>query len=226
MTGEQKIDWVMRMDKVRREGGMRKHGLNSGERQVSETIGRIRNDHTSRYYWAKSKLKQDDVVLDAMCGIGYGSYIMANSMIPSLIVAFDDDMETIAYAKKWYKHERIDYWLSDYSKMTLQDKMFDKVVCFEGIEHIDGYHGLLTMFYQCLKDDGVLLLSTPNGDVLPHDPVKNWDHKQHFKAEELQLIMESCGFKVDKWLSQEHKHSLKMDENLKGKFMLCEARKV
>jgi cyclopropane fatty-acyl-phospholipid synthase-like methyltransferase len=205
--------------------GRKPMALRSGERQVWETIGRVRNDHTARYYWAKSKLNKGDAVLDAMCGIGYGSFIMATSLIPKIVVAFDCDEETIDYAKKYYADRRIEFWCHDYKDMQFEEKVFDKIVCFEGIEHIDEPRFLLSEFHKYLKDDGTLLLSTPNGRVLPRDPVKHPEHKFHYTPEEFGKDLDECGFQVVQWLSQHNKHSLKMNQDLEGKFMLATARK-
>jgi 2-polyprenyl-3-methyl-5-hydroxy-6-metoxy-1,4-benzoquinol methylase len=222
MDTAQKIAWVLHKSKLR-EMVM---SLRSGERQVWETLGRIRPDHTSRYYWAKSKLSKDDAVLDAMCGVGYGSYVMATSLIPKVVVAFDIDEETIEYAKKYYKDPRIEFWCHTYEEMAYEDKSFDKIVCFEGIEHIEEPRKLLHIFHRCLKDDGKLLLSTPNGAKLLRDPIKHPEHKFHYLPEELESDLNVCGFKVDQWLSQHSKLSTRMNQDLEGIFMLAEVRKI
>ncbi|MGH7410111.1 MAG: methyltransferase domain-containing protein, partial [Candidatus Methylomirabilis sp.] len=36
------------------------------------------------------------------------------------------------------------------------------VACLEGLEHIENYHHALREFYRILKQDGILLISTPN----------------------------------------------------------------
>ncbi len=200
--------------------------LLSGERQVSNNITSIRRDHTSRYYWANSFIRKGDCVLDACCGIGYGSFIIATTNLPKLIVSFDCDKETIKYAKNWYQLPNIEYQCCDAEEMLFKESTFNKIVCFEGIEHVEDPLSLLINFNIALKNDGLLLLSTPNGRVLPHDSVKFPEHKLHYTPELLGEHLDIAGFKIDKWLSQAHKMSVVMDNNLDGRFMLCVASKL
>jgi 2-polyprenyl-3-methyl-5-hydroxy-6-metoxy-1,4-benzoquinol methylase len=199
--------------------------LMSGERQVFEKLHKIRHDHTARYYWTKKFIKRGDVVLDALCGVGYGSYIMGETLLPKLIVAYDGDEETIEYAKKHYQLPNIQFSCHDYEEMKWHPKIFDEVVCFEGIEHVEKPDILLSEFHIGLKDDGYLLLSTPNGRVLPWNGKEFPEHKCHFLPEELEEMMDEAGFRVEKWFSQHYKMSMMMNNDLEGKFMLCVGRK-
>ena len=208
--------------------------LYSGERQVSNglvpndafSIKGIRRDHTARYYWANSFIRKGDCVLDACCGIGYGSHTMAISNFPKVVVAFDRDEETIEFAKKWYQLPNIEYHCFDVEEITFDEKVFDKIVCFEAIEHVDRPLHLLYDFHESLKDDGILIMSTPNGRVFPFDKEKFPEHKLHYTPELLEAQLNTAGFKVDQWLSQPHKFSMNMSNNLEGKFMLLVASKL
>jgi hypothetical protein len=51
--------------------------MRDGERQVAPTLEGIRRDHVARYEWAARRLKGR--VLDACCGIGYGTQILAKA---------------------------------------------------------------------------------------------------------------------------------------------------
>jgi len=164
-------------------------------------------------------------VLDAMCGIGYGSYIMGLSGRLS-IQSFDFDQETIDYARKWYQLPNITYRCNSYQDASYEDASFDRIVCFEGIEHIGAPKQLLQMFHKMLKDDGLLLLSTPNGVILPFDKVRFPEHLFHYMPKTLELDLNSCGFKVDSWHSQANKHSMSLDNHPNGAFMLCVASKI
>lgn len=42
------------------------------------------------------------------------------------------------------------------------DKSFDKVTCIEGIEHIENPSFLLREFFRIIKDDGTIIITTPN----------------------------------------------------------------
>ena len=54
------------------------------ERQMAKNIKEIRKDHLYRYQYAKQYLKKHNMtkcILDAGCGIGYGSYVLADEVI-------------------------------------------------------------------------------------------------------------------------------------------------
>ncbi len=48
-----------------------------GERQVSGNLEGIREDHKQRYLWALERLAGGARVLDAGCGVGYGSHLLS-----------------------------------------------------------------------------------------------------------------------------------------------------
>ena len=51
--------------------------LPPGERQYSAQLSGVRPDHLARYRFACDYIQPDHRVVDAACGIGYGSYLMA-----------------------------------------------------------------------------------------------------------------------------------------------------
>ena len=74
---------------------------NTGERQVSNTLSGIAHDHKDRYAFAAKYLSDhfgSIKVIDAACGIGYGSFIMAT--YGHKIMAFDISEEAIAFAEQ------------------------------------------------------------------------------------------------------------------------------
>ena len=88
------------------------YSMNSGERQVGNSLEKIRRDHIVRYELAVNiikKLLPNNAIngLDIFCGNGYGAYIIANS-ISNLkkIVAIDGSKETINFAKKNYFNKK------------------------------------------------------------------------------------------------------------------------
>jgi len=47
-------------------------------------------------------------------------------------------------------------------ELPFEDQSYDYIVCFEGLEHIENYHLAIREFHRILKEDGQLLISTPN----------------------------------------------------------------
>ena len=52
--------------------------MEQGERQVAPTLDGFREDHLARYHFAAQRLAGKKVV-DAGCGVGYGSFILAEA---------------------------------------------------------------------------------------------------------------------------------------------------
>ena len=87
--------------------------LESGERQVGETLRDVRKDHTNRYSLIIDTLKQDIYAgklhgLDIFTATGYGAYMIANAVDCS-IDAFDASDEAIQFALKHFDHPSVNY---------------------------------------------------------------------------------------------------------------------
>lgn len=50
----------------------------------------------------------------------------------------------------------------NFEEIPFEDNMFDFIIAFEVIEHIPFYHNVFSEMRRVLKDNGVLLLTTPN----------------------------------------------------------------
>ncbi len=117
--------------------------------------------HYQRY---KSILElcRDRVVLDIACGEGYGSRILSDTA--ARVYGVDIDAETIAEAVKKYADENLAYMEGSAEKLEFPDDMFDVVVSFETIEHVDA--DMQKMFIReirrVLKKDGCLVMSSPD----------------------------------------------------------------
>jgi len=117
-------------------------------------------EHLLRYELA-STLVQGKHVLDAACGTGYGSKMMAIAGAAS-VVGVDIDPDSIQLAKTEYRDDKIQFQTADVCALPFQDKMFDIVVSFDTIEHIPDGDVLIKETWRVLKDDGLLLISPPN----------------------------------------------------------------
>ena len=194
----------------------------TGERQQSKKISGIKLDHIARYSYASKLIKRGDVVLDALCGVGYGSWLMSFCG-PSHIVAFDQNSEAIQYAKKYYPSKVTEYICMDYLEADFEPETFDKIVCFEAIEHINEPERLLSMFYPWRKVGRTLILSTPNEEVMPYSSTKFPFHKRHFTKTEIESMVKSAGFSIKSTLYQQRR-SMQIDNNV-GHFIIIEATK-
>lgn len=163
-----------------------------GERQVATKLADIRRDHTARYEWAAKRLHVGSNVLDIACGVGYGSYILAQA--GHQVTAVDADAEAIEYAEKHWHHPNIKY---EVGKAEFYDTQgFDAVISFETIEHLENPKEFLNSL-----ESPILLASVPNEEKFPY---KNYKfHYKHYTRKEIGSLLNECGYGVTEWFGQE-----------------------
>lgn len=191
--------------------------LNSGERQVSPTLDGIRRDHVARYEWAAERLAGRSVV-DAACGIGYGSHILAANC---KVLGVDRDKETIAYARANYAEQGATFLCKDIANGLLLAPT-NAAVCFETIEHIEDPRTLLKTLHESVA---VLLASVPNEEVFPW---KNYAfHFRHYTKAEFTALLRECGWEPVEWYGQEGPES-EVEPNVNGRTLIavCERREA
>jgi SAM-dependent methyltransferase len=141
---------------------------NTGERCVPDAMApddRVLLEHVARYAWAVKLLGPTPRrVLDAPCGAGYGTQLLARAGHQA--VGLDVDPNAIAYARTRYAHERARFRVADLTGPGLLDAAdaggpFGAVVCFEGIEHVRDQATAAANLCQALAPGGVLLVSAP-----------------------------------------------------------------
>lgn len=113
-----------------------------------------------RYLFVKDIVKNKKI-LDAGCGTGYGTIFLANSGARE-VLAFDVNEQAIQYAKQHFQHENLQYNVMSLEDIQLPDKSFDIITSFEVIEHVKNPQRAIAELKRVLKDDGVLIMSTPN----------------------------------------------------------------
>lgn len=162
----------------------------TGERFIpKKAFGEIEIEHMQRYYSVLNIIK-DKVVLDAACGVGYGTGMMSEHA--KFVYGIDIDEEAIAEAQKLYGRENTAFIHSSIEKINLKDHSVDVVVSFETIEHVN--HDVQKQFMReikrILKPDGILIMSTPDklyySDLINH---RNPFHIKEFYYDEFQLFL-------------------------------------
>ena len=117
----------------------------------------IHAEHLARYRLAAS-LVQGRRVLDAACGEGYGTALLAEAGARSA-VGVDNAEEAVSHARAKYG---LDYRQAGVTELPFVDGSFDVVVSFETIEHVADPPSALGEFRRVLTEDGLLIVSTPN----------------------------------------------------------------
>jgi len=159
----------------------------------NETFGGPLASHIKRYCFAKS-YSVNKVVLDAACGVGYGSFYL--SEVANEVIGVDISEEAIAYAKKHYQKENMQFRQMDIHTLMFSDKYFDLACSFETLEHLDDPERYISEVKRVLKDDGIFIISTPYFKKTLHKP-KNPYHKIEFSQEDFSNLLEKYFNKVE-----------------------------
>lgn len=118
-------------------------------------------EHIQRYSSIVECVK-DKIVIDAACGEGYGSAILAEKA--KRVIGFDIDAGAVERANKNYGKTNVEFHQGDISKLPIDDKVADVFVSFETIEHVDEklQKKFISEVKRVLKDDGIFIISSPN----------------------------------------------------------------
>jgi len=131
----------------------------TGERFTPECVREIRYEHVHRYAFARQFVAGLDV-LDAACGEGYGSALLAGRA--ASVTGVDLSAEAVAHARERYRADNLAFQEADCTDLPFEDACFDCVVSFETLEHLRGQEALLAGFVRVLRPGGFLLVSTPD----------------------------------------------------------------
>lgn len=132
----------------------------TGERVIPNHVDPdLWNEHFARYIFA-TQFCSDAAVLDAGCGTGYGSSLLAGKA--SSLVGIDLAADAVQYASTTYAQANIRWIQGSISQLPFADNSFRVITAFEVIEHIRDWRELLIEARRVLDDRGVLLVSTPN----------------------------------------------------------------
>ena len=132
----------------------------TGERFTPECVREIWYEHWHRYVFARGFVRGKRV-LDAACGEGYGSALLAGEA--SSVLGMDLDEAAIAHARARYgERANLRFMSGDCTALDLPAASLDVVVSFETLEHVHAQQALIAGFARVLTDDGVLLVSSPD----------------------------------------------------------------
>ncbi|HEY6942327.1 class I SAM-dependent methyltransferase [Dokdonella sp.] len=160
----------------------------TGERFTPECVREIWYEHWHRYAFAR-RLAAGRRVLDAACGEGYGSALLASVAVD--VVGVDIDAASVAHARARYgAHPRLRYEQADATALPFADRAFDFVVSFETLEHLAAQEALLEGFARVLADDGLLLISSPDKRTYSDQAgFRNEFHVRELYREELLALL-------------------------------------
>ena len=101
--------------------------------------GRRSEARCIRYSQLKWYVRHGDTVLDAACGMGYGSAIIWDSTLAVKVIGLDNSDSAIEYARNMYSHDRpgLEFNKQDVTDLSnFDDNSIDTVFSFETVEHL------------------------------------------------------------------------------------------
>lgn len=162
--------------------------------------------HLSRYRFAASDLNARGLhsVLDAACGVGYGSEIIASAGDFD-VVGVDRNPGALKIAREKFAHRRVTFVQDDCHVLDAAAKHgpFDAVVSFETIEHLPDAPAYLHACRRVLRAGGIFIVSTPNALVTSPDGVVRWPfHVREYTPDEFAASLGEADFRIDRFYGQ------------------------
>lgn len=126
-------------------------------------------------------VKSHKAVLDVGCREGTN---LLYGQATDLCVGVDIDLASVYYARQMSPHCAT--FLASGTRLPFASGTFDVVLCCDVIEHVEEYDKLVEEIGRVAQENAVLVLSTPDGDVLPKPyPF----HVKHFTAQDLVQLL-------------------------------------
>lgn len=136
----------------------------------------IDNYYKPKEAWARYRIdmvlnalnpQNGEFILDIGCGVGAFTYRIALS--GGYAIGIDYSQESVGVAReltdKFGFSQNIRFIIANAAALPFQARIFDKIVCADFIEHISLWDkmSLLDEMRRVIKEDGLIVISTPNG---------------------------------------------------------------
>ena len=139
--------------------------------------------HVVAYRFAQEEVRGKSV-LDAGCGDGYGTHILAETAARALGV--DRSAESIAGAARRYQRPNLAYRTCELHRLVELGEQFDIVCNFQVIEHLTDPRPFLEQVRQVMRPAARLIITTPNRR---NSFVENPYHVHEYLAGELAALL-------------------------------------
>ncbi len=159
----------------------------SGERFTPECVREMAYEHWHRYCLA-STVVGGRRVLDAACGEGYGSALLAG--YAKSVDGVDLSDQAVAHARSKYIGDNLRFLSASVTNIPVVDASYDAVVSFETLEHLAQQTEMLTEFRRVLDSTGFLMISSP--DKATYSDAAGYTNEFHVKElyrDELMVLL-------------------------------------
>ena len=183
-------------------------------RQWGRSVSQISKDHVLRYELALRY--STGRILDAACGCGYGSSLLAQT---GVVTGVDYSPDAIDWAEEHFAGPT--YLLGRIEDSPWEGR-FETVVSLETIEHLPDPSKALKAFREaCI---GRFIASVPNEEWYPFKPEvfakDDSPHFRHYTPEQFDELLTGHGFKVLERFCQESKQAPEVHSGTDGRFMV------
>lgn len=114
--------------------------------------------HLAAYRWAAEQVR-DRRVLDAGCGEGYGTALLAEG---TREIVGMDRREAVEVARARHQRAGLEYRIGDLTRLAELSERFDAVLSFQVIEHLEDPLEFLRGLASVTAPGGTILVTTPN----------------------------------------------------------------
>jgi 2-polyprenyl-3-methyl-5-hydroxy-6-metoxy-1,4-benzoquinol methylase len=206
-------------DEVLRDMRMKAKDIYVGERYEYDegkvyAGGNILRRH---YEFALDFVRQRDIVMDAGCGNGFGTAILAAKAKHA--IGLDRSQEVIEEARRRHPGVAMSFVVGDVLRTPFRGDSFDCVLCMETLEHLNGVQ-FTDEIHRIVKKDGSLVISVPQ-DRFGHIPMSPY-HVKEYNVDELKRLL-SRRFRVEKIYGTK---SCIIDEDPSGDGLIAIAKKT
>ena len=144
----------------------------------------------SGYAWALQQLAGEDhrEILDAACGTGFGTSVLARSATHA--VGVDLSHDAIFAARTAHRAANLAFLVMDVARLAFSNGCFDAVISQDTIEHVLDDERFVTEVARILKSTGTFVVFTPYREVHTTRP-ENPYHLREYSPESLCKLLQA-----------------------------------
>ncbi len=145
----------------------------------------------------QSCLPEGAEVLDVGCGNGVISRSLGAAGYK--VKGIDISEKTIEKANSLNKYDHVKFEVKSAEELVADGSKYHAIICSEVLEHLSEPGSLLSVVYQILDNDGILIVTVPNGkgprEVLVTKPVINMQKKKNLTWRIVKKVKSLFGYK-------------------------------
>jgi len=145
--------------------------------------------HVFAYEFAVSRIPAGQMVIDVGCGTGYGVAMLG--VDARVVLGLDVSKEAVDIAAEEYGRANCTFATYNGVDIPASDRSVDAVVSFQVLEHVVDDSRFIAEISRVLREDGCLLLTTPNKRTRLRHGDRPWNrfHVREYTADELKQLL-------------------------------------